>query len=146
MKIEEVQAIRNFFKKDKFVELAGIEIIEVNETEAVVSAEIKPEHLNANGCVQGGMLYTLADFAFAVLGNFTHPITVTQSGHINYLRPAFTKKIVATAKETERAGRNTIFEVLIRDEAGQIVCVCNFNGFIKEIDRSELLENYSKEE
>lgn len=144
--MNEQKAIKNFFKKDKFVELAGIEIIEVNETEAVVSAEIKPEHLNANGCVQGGMLYTLADFAFAVLGNFIHPVTVTQSGHINYLRPAFTKKIVATAKETERAGKNSICEVLVRDEAGQVVCVCNFNGFIKETDRNELLEQYSKEE
>lgn len=144
MEIDEIKAMKNFFKNDKFVQLAGIEIAQISKTQAVVSAEIKPEHLNANGCVQGGMLYTLADFAFAVLGNFLHPITVTQCGHINYLRPASTKKIVATAKETERAGKNTLCEVVIRDEAGQTVCVCNFNGFIKELDRNELLEKYSK--
>ena len=146
MKIDEIKAMKNFFKNDKFVELAGIEITEITEKQAVVSAEIKAEHLNANGCVQGGMLYTLADFAFAVLGNFLHPITVTQCGHINYLRPAFTNKIVATAKETERAGKNTLCEVVIRDDSGKTVCICNFNGFIKETDRQELLEKYAKED
>lgn len=124
-------ALIEFFKADKFVELAGIKIEEITEEYAVCTAEVTPAHLNANGCVQGGMLYTLADFAFAVLGNYLHPATVTQCGHINYIRPAFTDKLTATAKETTRAGHTCLCEVTITDGDGKVCCVCNFNGFIK---------------
>ncbi len=131
---------REFFKRDKFVGLAGIKIEKLTREYAVIRAEIKDEHLNANGCVQGGMLYTAADFAFAVLGNFLHPATVTQSGHIQYIRPAYTSYITATATETERAGHNTVSEVIVRDDKDKIVCICHFSGFVKDIDRQEMMK------
>lgn len=125
-------ALIEFFKADKFVELAGIKIEEITNEYAVCTAEITPAHLNANGCVQGGMLYTLADFTFAVLENYLHATTVTQCGHINYLRPAFTDKLTATARETERAGHTCLCEVRVTDANGKVCCICNFSGFIKE--------------
>ena len=128
-----MEKIRQFFEKDRFVALSGIVIESVSEEEAVVSAEINENHLNANGSVQGGMLYTLADFAFAVLGNYKHPATVTQVGSISYIRPALTKKITATARETERAGHTCICEVTIKNDEDKTVCVAHFNGFVKEI-------------
>lgn len=132
---ERLERLHTFFDKDYFVALTGIELVEVTEEKAVARAKIGKQHLNGNGCVQGGMLYTLADFTFAVLGNYLHPLTVTQGGHITYIRPAYTDEIIATATETERAGHNSISEVIIRDKQGQIVCVCNFNGFVKEEQR-----------
>lgn len=140
---KDLQIMRKFFSDDKFVGLAGIEINEVTQQKAVVSAVISEKHLNANGCVQGGMLYTLADFAFAVLANYKHPATVTQCGHINYIRPGFTEKITATATETEKAGHTCLSEVVIKGDDGKTLCVCNFNGFIKEVDREEFMKKYS---
>lgn len=130
---KDLQTVRRFFEKDKFVALSGIEIESVTEEEAVVSAKINENHLNANGCVQGGMLYTLADFAFAVICNCKHPITVTQVGNISYIRPGFTEKITAYARETERAGKTCLCEVVIKDADNQTLCIAHFNGFIKEI-------------
>lgn len=141
----DLEIMRTFFQEDKFVALSGIEIEEVSKEKAVVSAVVKPEHLNANDCVQGGMLYTLADFAFAVLCNYLHPVTVTQSGRIDYLRPGFTDKITATAIEKERAGHTTICEVIIKGANGKTLCVCAFNGFIKEVDRDEFMKKYKDE-
>ena len=130
--------MRKFFEGDKFAIEAGIEIIEVNEDRAVVRAYIGPKHLNANGCVQGGMLYTIADFAFAVLGNFRHPITVTQCGSISYVAAAYTGVVTATATETVRRGHNTVSDVVVADADGNTVCVCRFNGFVKDTDRDEV--------
>lgn len=138
------KAVRNFFKGDAFVEDIGIRIVEVAATETVVAADVLPKHLNGNGCVQGGMLYTLADFAFAVHSNYLHPATVTQGGHIYYLRPAFCKRIIATAKETARTGHNSLSEVVITDENENVLCVCNFNGFIKDTDKETFIEQYSE--
>lgn len=131
--MDEKEILKEYFKKDQFVAIAGIEIEEITQEKAVVSAEIEEKHLNANGFVQGGMLYTLADFAFAVLGNYLHPVTVTQGGHIHYIKASQAKKIFAVATETVRSGRNTVCEVKITDELNQIVCICQFNGFIKEV-------------
>ena len=81
---------RRFFEDDGFVKLLGIQTMELTEEKAVVRAEVKREHLNANGSAQGGMLYSVADFAFALLANHAHPMTVTQGGEIRYVRPAYT--------------------------------------------------------
>ncbi len=121
-----------FFEKDGFAKLAGLEIISVDESKAVVKAKITDEHRNACGAVQGGMLYAIADLAFAVLGNHLHPVTVTQVGQISYVKAAYTEEITATATETVRAGHTTISQVVITDDKGQIVCTCTFNGFVKE--------------
>ncbi|MBR2623369.1 MAG: PaaI family thioesterase [Clostridia bacterium] len=127
------ELLKNYFAKDGYVKLSGIEIAEITEEKAVVCAKVNPDHLNGNGFVQGGMLYTLADFAFAVLSNYLHPMTVTQCGQITYLRPAKTDFLTATARETARAGHNTVSEVLVQDASGAVVCICHFNGFVKDV-------------
>ncbi len=139
------KALCSFFKGDHYATLSGIQIERVSEQETTVSALVNQTHLNGNGCVQGGMLYTTADFAFAVHSNYLHPATVTQGGQITYLRPASCKKIVATAKEIERSGHNTVAEVLVKDEEGTTLCVCHFNGFVKDVEKASLLERYRKE-
>lgn len=140
----DLELVKKFFTNDKFVDLAGIEIDSVSEENAVVSAKIDTRHQNANGFVQGGMLYTLADFAFAVLSNYKHPATVTQCGNISYLRPAQGERITATARELERAGHNTVCEVRIQDDKAQTVAIAHFNGFVKDMDKQQLWEKLSK--
>ncbi len=133
--MNDMEQIKAFFEKDGFVKQAGIEIVEANEERAVVRAKISDKHRNAAGVVQGGMLYTLADFAFAVLGNVKHPVTVTQVGQISYVKAAATDEITAIATEKIRSGRTTVSEVTVYDGAGQVVCVCNFNGFVKDAQK-----------
>lgn len=140
----DLELVKKFFTKDRFVALSGIEIDTVSEESATVSVAIDERHENANGYVQGGLIYTLADFAFAVLSNYTHPATVTQGGNIQYLRPAKGKKLTAMAREIERAGHNSVCEVLITDDANQTVAVAHFNGFVKDIDKKEMMERLSK--
>ncbi len=140
----DLELTKRFFEDDGFVKLAGIEIVEVNDERAVVKAKVTSAHRNANGAVQGGMLYTLADFAFAVLGNHKHPVTVTQVGQISYVKAAMTEEVVAIATETVRAGHTTVSQVLIQDDKGQTVCTCTFNGFVKDVDKQALKERYDR--
>lgn len=124
--------LKEFFTADKYVALSGIEIDEVTDDYAQVSADILPCHLNAGGAVQGGMLFTAADFAFAVLCNDKHPVTVTQNANITYIHAARTTRITARAVEITRTGHNCVAEVTVKDAEGNIVCVCVMNGFISE--------------
>ncbi|MBR2024004.1 MAG: PaaI family thioesterase, partial [Clostridia bacterium] len=108
--MKNVERMKKFFTKDEYVALSGITIDAVNEDSAVVSVQLENKHCNANGFAQGGLIYTLADFAFAVLSNYNHPVSVTQCGNISYLRPGTGKKLIATAREVERAGHNSVCE------------------------------------
>ncbi len=132
-----LEEIKAFFKKDRFVDNLGVEIIEVDAEKAVTKVAVNEAMFNANGTVQGGMLYTLADYTFAVLANYLHPITVTQTGNISYVRPAKTAWLTATARETLREKHTCISEVTVHDADGKIVCVCHFNGFVKDLAKED---------
>ncbi len=131
--MNDFEQMNTFFEKDGFIKLIGTEILSVDENKAVVKAKITDSHRNAGGAVQGGMLYALADFAFAVLSNYKHPVTVTQVGQISYVKAAYADEVVATAVETVRVGHTNVCQITIQDDKGQTVCVCSFNGFIKEV-------------
>ena len=130
MSDERPEKLRRYFESDRFVLHSGIEIAEVGDDYAVTAADVLPCHLNAEGAVQGGMIYTLADFAFAVLTNSLHPTTVTQTATVTYIRAAKTDRISATARELACSGHNCVVEVTVRDGEGVTVMTGLFNGFI----------------
>lgn len=138
----DVELTKKMFDHDNFVKKVGAEILELTAEKAVLRAPITEDCFNANNTAQGGMLYTLADFAFALHANYIHPMTVTQCGHIDYVRAAKPPYVTAEAKEKVRAGHNTVSEVILRDAAGEIVCICTFNGFVKDVDRAVLAEKF----
>ena len=126
--------VKEYFAKDRFVEWIGAEIVELTKDKAVVKTLVQPQHQNANGCAQGGMLYTVADYTFALHANYLHPASVTQGGHAQYLRPVKVgETLTFTARETVRVGHNSVSEVVATNAQDEIVCVFHFNAFIKEL-------------
>ena len=61
--------LKDFFKKDRFAALAGVELLEVRQGYAKARMLVTPEHLNGGGVCQGGALFTLADLACAAAFN-----------------------------------------------------------------------------
>ncbi|WP_323736907.1 PaaI family thioesterase [Methanosphaera sp. ISO3-F5] len=107
----------------------GARIDELTEEYAVCSLELNDSHRNAYGGVMGGVIFTLADFAFAVLSNHIHSLTVAQSVNINYLSAAKGDKLIARAT-CRKSGRTTsIINVDISDDTGRDVAVFIGNGF-----------------
>ncbi|MBR1747384.1 MAG: PaaI family thioesterase [Clostridia bacterium] len=131
--MKSVEELKEFFKRDRFVAACGIEIVSVDEEKAILRAKVEDAHLNANDCVQGGMLFTMCDFAMAVLSNALHPVTVTSVATVTYLAPCKdTEYIYAESREVARHRHNCVHEVKITTDDGVIVCTAQVNGFIKE--------------
>ena len=61
--------LAKIFDKDRFATGIGVELLEVRGGRAVARLVVGPQHLNAAGVVQGGAVFGLADFAFAVASN-----------------------------------------------------------------------------
>lgn len=72
---------------DHFGELLGIQVLEVKSGYAKISLKITKRHLNFSGFVHGGVIFGLADCAFAEASNFDSPAVAVQVS-INYIRPS----------------------------------------------------------
>ena len=92
---------------------------------------LQPHHCNAAGTPQGGALFTLADFAFAVAVNaFAETVTVSLQHDITFLSPAKGKEVLAEAS-CVRSGRSTCFyNVTLTDELGTEIANMTVNGFV----------------
>ena len=63
-------------KNDRFAQLLGIEIVEASPGYALVEMKIEDKHKNGINIVQGGAIFTLADYAFAIASNADGSTTV----------------------------------------------------------------------
>ena len=120
---------REFFYKDKFAVNTGVTLDELTEDRAICSLEVNDEHKNAYGGVMGGVIFTLADFAFAVLSNQIHQLTVAQQVSINYLSAPKGDRLIAEATCRKDGRTSSIILVNIRDDLGRDVALFVGTGF-----------------
>ncbi len=121
---------REFFRGDIFaMETAGIHIDEVEDGRAVCSLEIEKKHMNAAGNVMGGVIFTLADFTFAVAGNSSSDsLTVTASSNISFLNPVKGKRLICEAARRKDGKKNCFYEMKVTDERGTDIAVVMATG------------------
>lgn len=122
----------DYFANDIFAtETTGIKIEEVENDYTICSLEIQNKHLNAAGYVMGGVMFTLADFTFAVAANTLDTHTVSLSSSINFVRA--TKGPVLYAKSCCVNSGKTIcfYEITLYDSPERIVSTVTINGFIQ---------------
>ena len=94
--------------------------------EARLSMPVEPRMVNGQGICHGGLIFTLADSAFAFACNTDGDASVASHCSISFVRPArLGECLVATAEERHRAGRSGIYDV--RVTAGTEV-VAEFRG------------------
>jgi len=74
---------------DHFRKHLGVKLIEVKDGYAKVSLKVTKEHTNSLGAVHGGVIFSLADCAFAESSNYGDKVAVAVQVSINYLKPAF---------------------------------------------------------
>ena len=126
---ESLESAREFFYKDKFVVMTGVTLDEITEDEAICSLELTDDHKNAYGGVMGGVIFTLADFAFAVLSNQIHQLTVAQQVDIHYLSAPKGDKLIAKATCRKSGRTSSIVNVDISDDTGRDVAQFIGTGF-----------------
>jgi acyl-CoA thioesterase len=124
-----IEEARKHFKEDKFATNMGAVIDELTEEYAVCSLELNDSHRNAYGGVMGGVIFTLADYAFAVLSNNIHSLTVAQSVNILYFSAPKGKKLIAKATCRKDGRRTSIINVDISDDVGRDVAQFIGTGF-----------------
>lgn len=123
-----MQAIREFFKNDRFAEHSGIELLEIEEGRAKAKMVIKDWHRNGVDLVHGGAIFTLADLVFAVASNSHGTVAVAINASIWFVKAAREGALYAEAKETSRNPKLATYSIEVTDDAGDLVA--KFEGMV----------------
>lgn len=130
-----IEEIRAYFENDRFATEQGMVIDSVDEDSAVCSVTLCDGHNNAVGIVQGGLVFTLADFAFAVAVNHEVAETVTLDSMIHFLRPSTGTRLIATATCEHRSRTICVYRVDVVDDNGVAVAKVSTTGYTRSAGR-----------
>ncbi len=119
--------------KDHASDWFGIKLAEIGPDYARMTLTVAQHHLNGHGSCHGGVIFALADSAFAVACNSDNRRAVAQHNQISYLSPGVLGEIlVAEARVVNRAGRTGITDVTVRNEDGRVIAL--FRGASRRIE------------
>ena len=96
----------------------------VDEGTAVMSLRVETHHTNGHGICHGGVIFALADSAFAFACNSRNQSTVAQHNSITYTAPGqLGDTLTATAKEVSLQGRSGVYDVEVVNGQGTQIAV-----------------------
>ena len=126
----DLEYLNKYFKKDYFaVNQLGAKIIEANNDNAKCEIDVTANHLNAEGIIMGGAIFTLADFTFAVATNqHEEYFTVSTTANINYLRPGSGKKIYAVTNIIRDGKTICFYDVNVYNDKDILIAKVNISG------------------
>ncbi|MCX6915273.1 MAG: hotdog fold thioesterase [Verrucomicrobiota bacterium] len=117
------ESLPRFFKNDKFAAHANIELLSVSPGQARAKMVLHPHHLNGYGTVQGGAIFTLADFAFAAASNSHGTVAVAINVSITFMKAGTNGTLWAEAREMSRNPKLGSYTVEVKDDQGELVAL-----------------------
>jgi acyl-CoA thioesterase len=109
-----------------------MKIIEVREGYAKLSMVVRKDMSNGHAICHGGMIFTLADTAFAYSCNSYNKVTVAAGCNIEYVAPGkLGDNLIAEAKKVSLTGRSGIYDVTISNSEGDAIAF--FRGKSRQI-------------
>ena len=77
----------------------------------------------------GGVIFTLADLAFAVCANQIHKLSVAQNVSINYLSAPKGTRLIAKAKCIKSGKTTSVINVFVSDDTGRDIALFTGTAF-----------------
>lgn len=112
---------RQFFANDQFAVQTGIELLEIGKGYARARLPVTPRLYNSVNIVQGGAIFTLADFTFAVASNSHGAVAVAINVSITFLKAVRDGELFAEARELSVNPKLGAYSVRITDQTGELV-------------------------
>lgn len=117
-------AIAALYAGDAASQGLGMEIIETGAGRAAVRMTVREDMLNGHRLCHGGLVFSLADSAFAFACNSHGESALAATASIDFLLPAKAgDTLTARAVEIWRAGRSGITEVTVTNQDGARVAL-----------------------
>ncbi|MEP5152249.1 hydroxyphenylacetyl-CoA thioesterase PaaI [Planktotalea sp.] len=116
------RASAEMWSNDRASPWMGISLDAVSEGQANMQLTVQDHHCNGHGICHGGVIFTLADSAFAFACNSRNQATVAQNNMITFVAPAKLGDVLsADARETSLSGRNGVYDVRVHNQDGGLI-------------------------
>ncbi|MBR9753365.1 MAG: hydroxyphenylacetyl-CoA thioesterase PaaI [Gammaproteobacteria bacterium] len=112
------------FARDHASQGLGIRIVQIAPGYAELAMTIRQDMVQGHGNCHGGLLFSLADSAFAFACNTYDDATVAAGCSIDYVTAGnLGDDITAIAEERSRRGRTGLYDVTLRNQHGDTVAL-----------------------
>jgi phenylacetic acid degradation protein PaaD len=118
------RSVDALYDGDRASQALGMKVEDCGPGTACVSMRVRADMVNGHGICHGGLVFALADSAFAFACNSHGDNTVAAGAAIEFLMPAREgDQLTAVAHERWRTGRSGIYEIEVRNQRGEAVAL-----------------------
>jgi acyl-CoA thioesterase len=141
------RVVEALLRDDRATFMLGMAVVSVDAGAACVEMTVRRDMLNGHMACHGGILFALADTAFACASNSRNQRAVTAGAQIDFLRRAVEGDILrATAVELSASRRLGLYDVNITNQLGETVAMfrgksCSISGTV--IDQASVAPDTS---
>lgn len=119
---DNVKALKAKAGREPIASFLNMKLLELSEGYAKVSAKLKPEYLNFNDLVFGGIVMAVADQAFAYGTNSVITPNVASQFNIHFVASADVKDELIAECRVVRAGKRVcISEMTVTNQDGKLI-------------------------
>ena len=118
------QCAAKMYGKDRASQALGIEIEIPEQAAAIATMWIREDMVNGFDICHGGLVFALADTAFAFACNAYDDLTVAGAASIDFLRPSkLGDELRAVAREDRRGKRSSFYTVEVTNQDDDLVAL-----------------------
>ena len=127
--LEEAQTLADatakaMWARDQAAQALGIKIVRVQPGASLLTMTVRSDMVNGHHICHGGMIFSLADTAFAYACNSYNKNTVASACHIDFLAPGKEgDTLEAEAVEQSQSGRTGVYDVTVRGSNGKTIAL-----------------------
>jgi acyl-CoA thioesterase len=120
-------AVQSLYRTDRASQVLGLEIIDVAPGRVRLDMTVRPDMVNGHGMCHGGIIFALADSAFAFACNSHGEPMVAAGANMEFLAPGLSgERVTATATEVTRTAHHGIYDVCVTRSSGETIA--HFRG------------------
>ena len=137
--LEKAQRVaETMYANDRASQTLGIKIDIPEPGTAVATMTVREDMVNGFDICHGGLVFTLADTAFAFACNAYDDLTVAASASIELLRPAHRGDVLRAIADEEHRGRRTgFYTIRVTNQDDELIAL--FRGRSRSKDESVLI-------
>lgn len=114
-------AAQAYFQHDQLAKGLGVQLLHADQGCAQLRCDIHLSHQNGLGGVHGGVIFSLADIAFAVACNTHGGTAVGIQASIHYLNKPALGALLVQATEISRKSKLAYYQVDVTDQHGTLI-------------------------
>lgn len=124
------QVATSMYARDHAAQAHEIRLLAVDAGYAKMQMPVRKDMVNGHDICHGGLIFTLADTAFAYACNSRNAVTVASGCMIDFVAPAHLgEALIAEAVEVALSGRTGVYDVRIETLDGRLIALFRGNSY-----------------